>query len=374
MVLLQLLEATTGMGYCRICCQRSPWCCCVDDYQLAPTETWRQMMARMPGQGVAASIGGPTTPGTATAEVQEQGVPPLPPGLHPPDFTNWSLPLTEAPATGGLPTPSGGLPDIRRQTVGPWALGQRAPALPMQAPSAPQGMLPVCQPRLHQPATPYQQAVQPQSQPTTPYEQAVQPSSQPATPYQQAVQPPRRPAGRGLLTRPTSDRAAPAANQTIPDCGRQQARGQGIRGRSVSHPRRGRGMTTNAPSTTTQGDAKSQPGHRSQLGCPDPAEMAAKYRSSGWRRDLEHVLKVYYKHTVQIPFRESEWVRVRELFFDCLTPKKAEALIIKEESPLDYMPYIAEEFHRATGLRLNDLPEFTLWIKRGSYFHGLLVE
>ena len=37
-------------------------------------------------------------------------------------------------------------------------------------------------------------------------------------------------------------------------------------------------------------------------------------------------------------------------------------------------PYIAEEFHRATGLRLNDLPEFTLWIKRGSYFHGLLVE
>ena len=44
------------------------------------------MMARMPGQGVAASIGGPTTPGTATTEVQEQGVPLPPPGLHPPDF------------------------------------------------------------------------------------------------------------------------------------------------------------------------------------------------------------------------------------------------------------------------------------------------
>ena len=38
------------------------------------------------------------------------------------------------------------------------------------------------------------------------------------------------------------------------------------------------------------------------------------------------------------------------------------------------MPFIAEEFHRATGLCLHDLPEFTLWIKRGSYFHGLLVE
>ena len=66
MVLLQLLEATTGMGYCRICCQPSPQCHCLDDYQLAPTETWSQMMARMPGQGVVASIGGPTTPGTAT--------------------------------------------------------------------------------------------------------------------------------------------------------------------------------------------------------------------------------------------------------------------------------------------------------------------
>ena len=71
MVLLQLLEATTGMGYCRICCQPSPWCRCEDDYQYAPMETWSQMMARMPGQGGAASIGGPTTPGTATAGVQK---------------------------------------------------------------------------------------------------------------------------------------------------------------------------------------------------------------------------------------------------------------------------------------------------------------
>ena len=216
MVLLQLLEATTGMGYCRICCQPSPRCRCLDDYQLAPTETWSQMMARMPGQGVAASIGGPTTPGTATAEVQEQGVPSPPPGLHLPDFTNWSLPLPEAPPTGRLPVPSGGPPSIGRQTVGPWvsgqwAPGQLAPALPMQAPSAPQGMLPVWQPRL----------------------------CQPATPYQQAVQPPRRPAGRGLTAQPPSDRATPTAGQTIPDHGRPQARGRGLRGRSVSHPRRG---------------------------------------------------------------------------------------------------------------------------------------
>ena len=204
MVLLQLLEATTGMGYCRICSQPSPWCRCLGAYQPVPTETWSQMMARMPRQGVAASIGGPTTPGTATAEIQGQGVPSPPPGLPPPDFTNWNLPLPEAPPSGGLAAPSGGLPSIRRQTVGPRASDQWAPR-------APQGMLPVHQLRPSQPATPYQQV--------------AQPPSQPATPYQQAVQLPKRPAGRGLTAQPPSDRAAPAAGQTITDRGRPQTRG-----------------------------------------------------------------------------------------------------------------------------------------------------
>ena len=86
------------------------------------------------------------------------------------------------------------------------------------------------------------------------------------------------------------------------------------------------------------------------------------------------MLKVYYKHNIQAPFRESEWVRVREMFFDHFLPQKDEALAIKERSPLDYMPLIAEEFWRATGLHLHELPEFTLWIKRGSYYHELLVK
>ena len=139
----------------------------------------------------------------------------------------------------------------------------------------------------------------------------------------------------------------------------------------TSRPRRGRGIAANAPSTGDQRDSQFQPGRHSR---PGPAEMAAKYRASGWRRDLEHMLKVYYRHTIQTPYREAEWVQVRECFFDHLTPRKAEAVAIKEEAPLDYMPYIAKEFERATGLHLNGLPEFTLWIKRGSYFHGLLVE
>ena len=370
MVLLQLMEATTGMGYCRICCQPSPQCCCLGAYQPAPTETWSQMMARIPGQGVAASTGGSITPGTATAEVQEQGAPSPPPGLPPPDFTNWSLPLPEAPLARGLPAPSGGPTGIRRQTVGPQAPGPWAPgpqaldpqasAPPMQVPSAPQGMPPVHQPRLCHPATPYQQA--------------VQPPSQPATPYQQAVQLPRRPVGRGGAAKLPSSSATPATSQPAQDCRRQQTRGCGVRGRSVSRPGHGRGTATNVPSTTTPGAPQPQPGHCTRPRHPDPALLAAKACSSGLKKDLEHVLKVYYKHNLQGPFRDAEWVQVRKLFFDHFAPKKDEVLILKEESPLEYMPFIAEEFYRATGIHLHELPEFTLWIKRGSYFHGLLVE
>ena len=164
----------------------------------------------------------------------------------------------------------------------------------MQAPSTLQGTLLVCQPRPHHPATPYQQA--------------VQPPSQPATPYQQAVQMPRRPAGRGGAAQPPSDRATPAASQTIPNHGRPQTRGQGIRGRSVSCPGRGRGMATNVHSTTTPGATQPQPGCRARPRHSDPAVLASKYHSGGWRKDLEHVLKVYYKHSIQAPFRELEWV------------------------------------------------------------------
>ena len=261
MVLLQLLEATTGMGYCRICCQPTPSCLCSGAHQSVPTETCSQVMARIPGQGVVASIGCPTTPEAATTEVQEPGVTSPPPGLTPLDFTNWSLPLPEAPLTGGLPVPLGGPPGIGRQTAGP-----QAPTPPMQVPSAPQGMLPIHQQRprqpaapyqqavqqMSQPAAPYQQAVQQMSQPAAPYQQAVQQPSQPATPYQQAVQPPRRPAGRGGVAQLPSSSTAPAASQPAQERGWQPTRGHGLRGRSVSRPGMDGGLPLMSPQLPPQ--------------------------------------------------------------------------------------------------------------------------
>ena len=97
MVLLQLLEATTGMRYCRICSQPTPSCLCLGAYTSVPTETWSQTMASVPAQGVVSSSTGSTTSEASTVEAQEPGLTLPPPGLTPLDFSSWSLPPPGAP-------------------------------------------------------------------------------------------------------------------------------------------------------------------------------------------------------------------------------------------------------------------------------------
>ena len=337
MILLQLLEATTGVGICHFCCHPSPWCKCMGAYQQAPTETWRQVVEQIPGYGVAASSGGVTTPSTTTAEMPGYVMPPL--GLTLPDFSNWSLPPPEIPPSRGLLVASQGLPGIGRSdmiwnavgrharvqlVVGLWAPGQWALALPMSVPSAPQVAPPLHQPHLSKAATLYQQAVQPLGKST----------------------------GRVVTVESPSDRAAPVAGQTTQDHRRQQTRGRGDRGRLASLPGGAQGATSNVPSTTTSEATLPQQGGRAKASRLDPALLVAKFCSGGWKKDLEHVLKVYYKHNIQASYREAEWVRVRDRFFEHFLPHKEEALAIKERSPLDFMPLIEEQFWRAMGLCL----------------------
>ena len=215
MVLLQLLEVTTGEDFCYFCCHPGSWCKCMGAYQQAPPESWSQIVEQTPGYGVTASSGGMTTPSTTAAGMPGYVVPL--PGLTPPDFSNWSLPPPEVPLSQGLPMASQGLPGIGRSNMirgaverharvqwalGPWAPAQGAQALPMLTPCAPQVALPLCQP----------------------------PPSWAATPYQQAVQPPGKSTGRGVTFNTPSDKAAPAGGQTTKDRRRQKTRGWGDSG------------------------------------------------------------------------------------------------------------------------------------------------
>ena len=93
--LLQLLEASTGVGFCRYCCCPGLQCMCIGASPQVPPTSWSQVVEQTPGCGVAASSGGMTTPSTSVAGMPGY-VAPLP-GLTPPDFSSWSLPPPEAP-------------------------------------------------------------------------------------------------------------------------------------------------------------------------------------------------------------------------------------------------------------------------------------
>ena len=174
---------------------------------------------------------------------------------------------------------------------------------------------------------------------------------------------------------------APTGSPSSQNHGRPITRGQGDGGQSASRPRvvpekmsmQPPHQEGDLPSRATQNvpamapeSTPPQPGSRPRTLPHDPARLAAKFRSTGWKKDLEHVLRVYYKYNTA-SFREAEWVQH-------FLPHKEEALGIKERCPIDYMLYIEEHFWRAMGLCLNGLRDFTAWIKQGSYYHGLVAQ
>ena len=142
---------------------------------------------------------------------------------------------------------------------------------------------------------------------------------------------------------------------------RPTARGRGHSSRSVSHPRGVPGMAStqllrqegDLPSGLTpsappppSAPERTQPqrGGRTRSTLCDPAQLAANFRSSGWRKDLEHILRVYYRYSVDY-FTEADWSRIKEQFFDHFLQHKKEALELKEARPLDFMAYIQDLFY-----------------------------
>ena len=391
--LLELLEKATGWGYCCYCCHLGSRCICMGAYSPAPPPSWSQVVDQSPGYG--APSGGMTTPSTTAAGMS--GYVPPPTGLPPIDFSNWRLLSPEAPASRGLPTAPLSLPGVRRsinlkgmakRIVGeqmaqcPGSLAQWMPAPATSTPCAPQMTPPLHQPPPGWPAT---------SVPCTP--QTLPPLHRPppgwlATLYQQVVQPPKKPTGRGVTADAPTDKTTPVFGASPQDRGRSNMRGWGGSSRSVSCPRGmqekasaqplcqegdlpSRSIPSVPPPLAPEGTQPQQEGRRRST-LRDPAWLVVNFRNSGWRKDLEHILWVYYKFSVA-SFREAEWVRVKERFFNHFLQYKDEALALKEAHPMDFMAYIQDHFHQATSLHLDGLGSFTGWIKWGSYYHGLVA-
>ena len=198
--LLQLLEAATGVGFCCHCCHPRPCCTCTGASQPTPPTLWSQIVQQAPGYGVTSSSRGVTDLCITMGGMPGYGVPP--PGLTPLDFSIWSIPPQEAPPSPGLPVSARYRPPMGRASSLRAAIDRQAQVLRAAAPQTLLPQAPQMVPSLHQPL--------PSS------------GSQPATPYQQAVQPPSMPKGRGVTFDSSADKLVAVGGQDADGHGRQR--------------------------------------------------------------------------------------------------------------------------------------------------------
>ena len=132
------------------------------------------------------------------------------------------------------------------------------------------------------------------------------------------------------------------------------------------------GAPCNVPPASTPGSTPPQCGSDARATPKDPLKNVTNYKSAGWRKDLDHVLKAYYKHNYT-SFKEVEWTNLKEKFFEHLVQCQDEWRSIKKNHPLQYMPYMEKHFHATTGIRLKGLSDFMGWINHGSYYHAVVA-
>ena len=132
------------------------------------------------------------------------------------------------------------------------------------------------------------------------------------------------------------------------------------------------GAPCNIPSSSTHGKPSPQPGGVKKASPGDPLSNLTNYRSTGWRKDLGHILRSFYLYNYP-SCKEEEFNKLKIKFFNYLGQHQEEWKTIKEEKPLQYMPYMECHFQALTSIKLKGLSQFTGWIKPGSYYHGVVA-
>ena len=200
--LLQLLQVATGVGFCHFCCNPEPHCRCVGAPLLTAPTSWSQILEQTPGYGMTASASGVTTPSTSSRGMS--GLVPPPQGASIWDPFPWKAPIPPLPGTSPPYRPPVGRTEwlkaiLSERALVPWA-PQMAPAI-RQLPLLPQ--------------------------------------SQPATLYQQMVQPPAKTTGLGVTFDSSATKPTPTDSQDTDVCRRQATQGRDDGHRPASHPRGG---------------------------------------------------------------------------------------------------------------------------------------
>ena len=164
------------------------------------------------------------------------------------------------------------------------------------------------------------------------------PRGQPATPYQQVVQPPSKTSGLRVTFDSSATKPAPTGSRDTDVCGRQVSRGRDDDSRPASHSRGGwkgssiretsnrtprqeggclTGASCNIPSSSTPGNTLPQLGNIMRASPRNPLKNLTHYRSAGWKKDLGHILGSFYHYNYP-SHKEAEWKKLKTKFFEYL--------------------------------------------------------
>ena len=177
-----------------------------------------------------------------------------------------------------------------------------------------------------------------------------------ATPNQQQVYPPR-------CTTPKLS-TAPSTSQGHEELARED---EDARGRSSS---RGPQSQHRRNRSSTRGSRKRWQSVRSD----NPMDEMSNYVASGWKRDLTHIISCCWVAQVG-PLDSEEWeVAIRKFLAVMRNRRVIEWMDIKELTPLQFMPYVADLFREVTGKDLQGLSRFTGWIGLGGYYHWKVAQ
>ena len=105
----------------------------------------------------------------------------------------------------------------------------------------------------------------------------------------------------------------------------------------------------------------------------NPLAKLATHRSGGWKKDLDFYMGAYFR----LNYRQepaSKWPELKAKFFQFLVEHHSEWKSIRNNDPLEYLPYMEKQFERVTGYKLVGLGTCTEWIRAGTYYHWVIAQ
>ena len=112
-----------------------------------------------------------------------------------------------------------------------------------------------------------------------------------------------------------------------------------------------------------------------QQRAPDwnPLAKLSTHHSGGWKKDLDCYMGAYFR----LNYRHepaSKWPELKAKFFEFYINHHSEWKSIRNNDPLEYLPYMETQFERVTGYKLVGLGACTEWIRAGSYYHWAIAQ